>query len=113
MPMVTVGCRWFPGGISPTVADAAMVLLLAGYVSTVIIQALHGQSNAAGFAVAWGVLQVDAVLCAVLCAWLMVRLWRVVRVGGVSALRWSVYALTLLGLLAALTVMAFWGLFSW
>ena len=100
----------------PAVAGAmagVLVLLLAGYVSTVIIQALHGQSNATGFAVAWVVLQIDAVLCVVLCAWLMVRLWHAARVGGFGALRWSAYTLTLLGLLAALTVMAFWGLFSW
>lgn len=113
------GRRHMRLGWLPLMAGAmagVLMLLLAGYIATVIIQALHGQSNATEFAVAWVVLQIDAVLCAVLCAWLMVRLCRAVhatRVGGMGALRWSACALVLLGLLAALTVMAFWGLFSW
>ncbi|NEG55977.1 alpha/beta hydrolase family protein [Bifidobacterium platyrrhinorum] len=107
-----------------------MLVALAAYLSYVGVSALYLRRSPAMMSAGFTVLRVGGVLCMILCAALIVRLagaWRVRRAYLAHGLyptaglhstwlvgrwHWMVALLALAGMLLALVVMAFWGLFS-
>lgn len=110
--------------------STAMMLALAGYLSYVGMNALWVRRDPGLMRVGFVALRAGGVLCAVMCAWLIVRLadaWRIRRAyithgiyptAGfhstwlVGRWHWVAALLALAGMLLALVVMAFWGLFT-
>lgn len=112
------GGRALPRGVSKVLVAAggmtgALLALLCAYMAYVMVQAVYDQSNPVMFELSWRVLQLDAVVCAVLTAWMLVRVVRAVRGHMVRGFtRWAVVVLSVAGTLLTLFVLAFWGLYS-
>ena len=111
-------------------AATLMLLALAAYIAYAGVAALYEWCSPAALGSGFDALRVGGVICVTLCAWLIVRLayaWRLRRAylthgiyptAGlhstwlVGRWHWIVAMLALAGMLLALVVMAFWGLFT-
>lgn len=99
------GACWMIGMASMTV-----LVLLYGYLAGVGAAAVFLKPLPSLFGVGWVTLRLMALVLTVLLAWRFEYLWA--NRGGIVGIRRAVCVLTVVAALAALTCMAFWGLFD-